>query len=209
MSRSFLDKVSQELTFCLDPWQLVDELSMIYTTCIMFFATFAHGKSFQYAMVLSVFLVSLSAFITGYYHYLQDPSFHQNMYALLTAIVLLRSMYVMEVSIRPSWKAKEMMMKQGHHANGSMTDILSDEEEAEQLKKDARDVKILKTMWTMVAYGLSVFLGGFAIWTLDNKLCSDLRQWRKEIGLPWGILLEGHGWWLVEAEPLDVFRAHN
>lgn len=170
----------------------------------MFFATFTHGKSSKYAMVLGVFLVSLAAFITGYYHYLQDPSFHQNMYALLTAIVLLRSMYVMEINIRPWWKAKEKLMKQGHHANGSMTHILSAEEEAEQLRKDARDVKILKTMWTMVAYGLSVFLGGFAIWTLDNQLCSSLRQLRREVGLPWGILLEGHGWWLVETEPLDV-----
>src|SRR5262249_32014378 len=120
---------------------------MIYTTCIMFYATFAHGKSSQYAMVLAVFLVSLAAFITGYYHYLQDPSFHHNMYALLTTIVILRSMYIMEVNIRPSWKAKERIMKQGHHANGSMTDVSSAEEEAEQLRKDARDVEILKTMW--------------------------------------------------------------
>jgi len=173
------------------PWQLVDELSMIYTTCIMFYATFAHGKSAQYATVLAIFLVSLAAFITGYYHYLQDPSFHQNMYALLTAIVIFRSIYIMEVNIRPSWKARERTMKQGHHANG----ILSAEEETEKLRKDARDVEILKTMWTMVAYGLSVFLGGFVVWTLDNQLCSSLRQWRREVGLPWGILLEGHGWW--------------
>ena len=170
----------------------------------MFFATFAHGKSVQYTTTLAVFLVSLAAFITGYYHYLQDPSFHQNMYALLTAIVLLRCMYIMEVRIRPSWKAKERMLKQGHHANGSMTDMLSAEEETEQLRKDARDVKILKTMWTMVAYGLSVFLGGFVVWTLDNKFCSNLRHWRREIGLPWGILLEGHGWWFVESGAIAV-----
>ncbi|KAM5480509.1 alkaline ceramidase ydc1 [Microsporum audouinii] len=47
----------------------------------------------------------------------------------------------------------------------------------------------------MVAYGLSTFLGGFAIWNLDNEYCSNLRTWRRELGLPWGILLEGHGWW--------------
>jgi dihydroceramidase len=175
----------------------------------MFYATFAHGKSIQYAIVLAGFLVSLAAFITGYYHYLQDPSFHQNMYALLTTIVVLRSMYVMEVNIRPSWKAKERIMKQGYHANGSMTNTLSVEEEAEQLRKDARDVKILKTMWTMVAYGLSVFLGGFIIWTLDNQLCSSLRNWRREIGLPWGILLEGHGWWSVDTEPIGLLKAHG
>ena len=174
----------------------------------MFYATFAHDKSAQYGMGLAVFLVALAAFITGYYHYLQEPLFHQNMYALLTAIVVLRSMYIMEVNIRPSWKAKEKAIKQGHHANGSANVVLSVEEEAKQLDKDARDVKILKTMWIMVAYGLSVFLGGFVIWNLDNKFCSTLRLWRREIGLPWGILLEGHGWWLVGVEQSDL-EAHS
>ncbi len=61
--------------------------------------------------------------------------------------------------------------------------------------KDRRDGRILGTMWVMIACGLSTFLGGFAIWGLDNVYCSTLRAWRREIGLPWGILLEGHGWW--------------
>ncbi len=61
--------------------------------------------------------------------------------------------------------------------------------------KDRRDRRILGTMWVMIACGLSNFLGGFAIWGLDNVYCSKLREWRREIGLPWGILLEGHGWW--------------
>lgn len=61
--------------------------------------------------------------------------------------------------------------------------------------KDGRDKKILSMMWTMIACGLSTFLGGFAIWALDIKYCSQLRSWRREVGLPWGIVLEGHGWW--------------
>lgn len=168
---------------------------MIYTTCIMFYATFAYGKSIEYGVALGLFLVSLAAFITGYYHYIQDPSFHQNAYALLTAVVLLRSMYVMERNIRPQWETKERALKQGMHTNGSANGALSSEQEAEQRRRDQRDINILKTMWTMVAYGLSVFLGGFGIWALDNMFCGTLRHARREIGLPWGILLEGHGWW--------------
>jgi dihydroceramidase len=170
--------------------QLVDELSMIYTTCIMFYATFSYRKSALYVTILGTFLVALAGFITGYYHYLQDPTFHQNMYALLTAIVLLRAMYIMEINIRPSLRAKELAINQGP-VNGepSSTEI------AEQKRKDTRDVKILKTMWAMIAYGLSIFLGGFAVWSLDNVYCGTLRRWRREIGLPWGVLLEGHGWW--------------
>ncbi|KAK5008423.1 alkaline ceramidase ydc1 [Cryomyces antarcticus] len=50
-------------------------------------------------------------------------------------------------------------------------------------------------MWLLIGYGLTIFLGGFFIWTLDNEMCSTLRIWRRRIGLPWGVLLEGHGWW--------------
>jgi hypothetical protein len=46
-----------------------------------------------------------------------------------------------------------------------------------------------------IGFGLSIFLGGFAIWHLDNEYCSKLIKWRREIGMPWGFVLEGHGWW--------------
>lgn len=160
------------------PMQLVDELSMIYTTCLMFYATFSYGRTRRYAQLLALLLVALAAFITGYYHYLQDPVFHQNMYALLTAIVLFRSMYIMELRLRPALRAKEQL-----------------DDGSEQLRVDRRDLDILHTMWKMVAFGLTIFLGGFAIWTLDNEFCGNLRRWRRDIGLPWGLLLEGHGWW--------------
>ncbi|KAF2234622.1 alkaline phytoceramidase [Viridothelium virens] len=169
------------------PMQLVDELSMIYTTCLMFYATFSYGRTQQYALVLGLFLMTLALSITGYYHYLQDPRFHQNAYAILTAIVLLRSMYIMELNIRPSYKAKERELQEASEGKKTLP--------AERERQDKRDLKILGSMWTMIAYGLLVFLGGFAIWNLDNVYCSNLRRWRRQIGLPWGILLEGHGWW--------------
>lgn len=55
--------------------------------------------------------------------------------------------------------------------------------------------KILRLMWQMVATGLSVFLGGFAIWNLDNLFCGTVRHWRRQMGLPWAMVLEGHAWW--------------
>jgi len=168
------------------PMQLVDELSMIYTTCLMFYATFSYGKSKQYSIFLGMFLVSLALFITLYYHYLQDPAFHQNMYALLTAIVLFRSVWVMEVNIRPSFRAKERARTEPHQNGASKT---------EHDRQDQRDKDIISKMWKMIACGLSIFLGGFAIWTLDNEFCPTIRRWRRQVGLPWGILLEGHGWW--------------
>lgn len=169
------------------PMQLVDELSMIYTACLMCYATFSFSRSRVARQVLGLGLLSLAIFITLYYHYLQDPVFHQNAFALITAVVLFRSMYVMEVNIRPSLRAKYSAKPQKtSHATMS---------KAERLADAHRDRAIVKEMWAMVAIGLSIFLGGFGIWALDNKYCPTIRTWRHKVGLPWGILLEGHGWW--------------
>ena len=155
---------------------------MIYTTCLMAWATFSHFRSEEFAIWLGASLVGLSAFVSLYYHYLQDPVFHQNVYAALTTIVVLRSIYVMETGLRPSMAA------------GSKIKGKASTRETE-LANDARDRCILRTMWWMIACGLSIFLSGFLVWNMDNEFCGTIRRWRHEIGLPWGVLLEGHGWW--------------
>ncbi|KAH8775840.1 alkaline ceramidase [Hyaloscypha finlandica] len=169
------------------PMQLVDELNMIYTACLMCYATFSFSQSRIVRQVLAAGLLSLAVFITLYYHYLQDPLFHQNAFAIITAVVLFRSMYVMEVNIRPSLKAK-------YGTAPVKTDPMSLPKSL-RVANAHRDQAILKEMWLMVALGLSIFLGGFGIWALDNQYCSSIRRWRHQVGLPWGILLEGHGWW--------------
>lgn len=157
----------------------------------MFHATFSYGKSFAFSVAMAVFLVGLAVFITLYYHFLQDPTFHQQSYAILTAIVLFRSMYIMETKLRPSLRRKGASGEKEQVQNGSAPEL----DKAEILRQEKRDKAILKTMWTMVAYGLTVFLGGFFIWNLDNMYCNKIRRWRHEVGLPWGVVLEGHGWW--------------
>ncbi|KAL9055335.1 MAG: hypothetical protein Q9162_003642 [Coniocarpon cinnabarinum] len=168
------------------PMQLVDELSMIYTTCISCYSSFTYKRSRVYALAVALALSGLAVFITGYYHYLQDPTFHQRMYALLTATVLFRGFYVMESNLRPGRAVRAS--KPPFDKPGLLSPM-------ERARLDARDRAILNRMWSMVFYGLTVFLGGFAIWQLDNVYCGTIRRWRREIGLPWGILLEGHGWW--------------
>ncbi|EEP80969.1 predicted protein [Uncinocarpus reesii 1704] len=172
------------------PMQLVDELSMIYTTCLMCYATFSFSKSTRNRTILGLSLLGLSVFITAYYHYLQDPRFHQNAYAILTVVVVLRSMWLMEVTLRSKWR-KAQALNASSQVNGPSPGSSRDV----QLSQNTRDLKILNTMWLMVICGLSSFLGGFAIWNLDNHYCSTIRGWRHTIGLPWGVLLEGHGWW--------------
>jgi dihydroceramidase len=203
------------------PMQLIDELSMIYTTSIMLYASFERESSTTLKYLIATFLTAVSVGVTGYYHYVEEPIVHQVSYGLLTAALVFRSLYVMEVNLRPSRRTREQELaivatvaktpSNGAAAvNGSPAAAanngtpvspaawpqgLSAAQIAELKRIDARDKQILKTMYAMIGYGLSVFLGGFLIWNLDNAYCSKLRSWRHEIGLPWGILLEGHGWW--------------
>lgn len=184
--------------------QLVDELSMIYTTCLMCYASFSYARPTSFRIILAIALTSLAVFITLYYHYLQDPVFHQNTYAFLTIVVILRSMSTMEGTLRPRWRHSREEDRLAREKQG--LPVPSSER---QQYENARDVRILRTMWFMVGYGLLMFLGGFAIWNLDNAFCSRIRGWRQIMGLPWGILLEGHGWWYVLLRSCLRFSSSN
>jgi dihydroceramidase len=175
---------------------------MIYTTCLMIYAGLSYSQSTSFRIVLATLLISLSVFITVYYHYLQDPTFHQNAYALLTAFIVFRSMFIMEYTLRPSLRKTEEkhMLEMQKSSPKPPTD---DKKRRDvQRRENARDAEILKQMWIFVAFGLTVFLGGFAIWALDNVYCGTLRKWRRSVGLPWGVVFEGHGWWYARCSKI-------
>lgn len=157
------------------PMQLVDELSMIYTTCLMCFATFSYRRSRLFSGLLGIALVGLAWFITARYYHTKDPQFHQDAYAVLTAVVVFSNMWIMEKSVRPALERRQ-------------------QERSPTSSVPAADV-IIKDMWILVATGLTTFLGGFLIWNLDNLYCSTIRPWRHNLGLPWAVVLEGHAWW--------------
>ena len=159
---------------------------MIYTTCLMCYATFSYGRNKKERISLAIFLVAISAFVTIYYHFLQHPTFHQVVYAILTIVVFFRSVYVMEANLRPSRRSKQRNAANPRLRNGG---------QAAKAKEDQRDQEILIQMWTMIRWGLSIFLGGFLLWHLDRVYCSQARRWRHQVGMPWGFVLEGHGWW--------------
>lgn len=106
-----------------------------------------------------VVLGSFAAAVSLVYHYLQDPTFHQTAFALMTVVVLVRSFWLMESRLR------------------------------------AVDPAVVNRMWRMVVWGISVFLAGVALWTVDNTFCGQLRAWRRRVGMPWGFATECHGWW--------------
>ncbi|KAI1180555.1 alkaline dihydroceramidase [Nemania sp. FL0916] len=157
------------------PMQLVDELAMIYTTCFMLHATFAYARSYSFSVVLGASLIGLAYFITARYYHTKDPKFHQDAYTVLTLIVVLSNMWIMERVLRPLLKARENKRSPSSHVPSTEA--------------------CLSQMWIMFGTGLSIFLGGYLIWILDNTYCNTIRRWRHQIQLPWAVLLEGHAWW--------------
>ncbi|KAF2653902.1 alkaline ceramidase-like protein [Lophiostoma macrostomum CBS 122681] len=158
------------------PFQLVDELSMIYTTCLMCHSAFTQGKSKRFNTLLACSLAGLAIFVTLYYHYLQEPKFHQAVFTILTIVVLSRSFYIMEVNLRPRRRSGKEEVK---------------------LREELRDEDITRQMWAMIKVGLSIYLGASALWALDRNYCHYLIRWRRQVGLPWGTVLELHGWWHI------------
>ncbi|KAI7765276.1 hypothetical protein LZL87_009805 [Fusarium oxysporum] len=120
---------------------------------------------------------------TAYYHYIQDPSFHQNAFSILFLATVFRSLYTMEAILRPTLSDK--------YANESRRSSLSNREA--RCSPVRRDQVIIREMRWIVAMGFITCAAGIVAWNLDNLRCADLVQWRHQVGLPWGILLEGHG----------------
>lgn len=143
----------------IDSMQLVDELSMINTTLIMWFATFGHKQSVLFNWFLAIFLVSTLITVAGVYHYLGNPVFHQNAYAVLTVIVIGRSWYQVHTKVKTT--------SPEHYIN----------------------------MRDMVLLGLASVTAAFTLWNLDTIFCSPITSLRRQVGMPWGFLLEGHAYW--------------
>lgn len=155
----------------IDSMQLVDELSMISTTLIMWFATFAYGKSNAFSWVFGCGLFSSFILMASVYHHLGDPVFHQNGYAILTSIVLGRSWFLVR-----------------SHLKG----------------KSPEDYYIMKCLFFT---GLGCVATAFALWSADTQYCGTIRGWRREIGMPWGFFLEGHGHWHLYGGPSHIYIA--
>ncbi|GAB1311365.1 alkaline ceramidase ydc1 [Madurella fahalii] len=149
--------------------QLADELPMIYTVCIMAFATFSYRKPMKLQLLIAAGIIGLAVFITVYYLYAKNPVFHQVAYGLLTGATIFRGFYVMERELRPKLKKRN----------------------------PAECDRYMRQMWVLAMTGILMFSAGFFIWNMDNIFCHRLTITKKQMLLPWSVILEGHGWWHI------------
>lgn len=72
-------------------FQLLDELPMIYTTLLMFWAIFDYQLSVRQRAILTLFTIGVGVGVTWYYLVNQNPVFHEVAFGLITVAGLIRS----------------------------------------------------------------------------------------------------------------------
>lgn len=139
-------------------YQLLDELPMIYATCIPFWSIFSEFKDTRGSIMVGAGIFTAANLLTYIYLYvLKDPTLHQAAYGLLNAAIIFRS--------------------------NALT------------QKHCTDKKALSQLNRTMLSGVLIFILGYFLWNLDIHLCSHARAKRREWGMPYGFILEGHGWW--------------
>ncbi|VEU19807.1 DEKNAAC100706 [Brettanomyces naardenensis] len=60
------------------------------------------------------------------------------------------------------------------------------------------DEKVRRLEYKLMILAFGLFGLGFFIWNIDNIYCSSITSFRRSVlGLPLGLLTEGHGWWHI------------
>jgi dihydroceramidase len=60
---------------------------------------------------------------------------------------------------------------------------------------DKEDAEARDDLRYTATWGAVTFLSGFALWGIDRGQCGNLTHAKHFMGLPWGMVLELHGWW--------------
>lgn len=140
-------------------FQLLDELPMIYATCVPFWSVFSEFKSQRESILIGVGIFAAANTLTVIYLYFKDPTIHQVSYALLNASIIFKS----------------VRLTQDH----------------------VHDAGAKRQLHRTMLFGVAIFILGYFLWNLDIHLCTPIRALRREWGMPYGFVLEGHGWWHI------------
>lgn len=140
-------------------YQLLDELPMIYATCIPFWSVFSEFKDRKGSLMVGVGIFSAANLLTLIYLHFKNPTIHQAAYGLLNAGIIFKSYSL--------------------------------------AKAHVKDQKAIKQLNKTMIWGIVLFLFGYFLWNCDIHLCSHVRATRRNWGMPYGFVLEGHGWWHI------------
>lgn len=92
----------------IPPFPISKTETVIWTTCIMAAMVWSWDVSNAVAYLVYAGLVFTATAITVVYIHIKDPTFHQVAYAVLTAVVLTRSIYLVHTRVDNAEAKKNM-----------------------------------------------------------------------------------------------------
>ncbi|CCH43289.1 alkaline ceramidase [Wickerhamomyces ciferrii] len=91
-------------------FQLLDELPMIYATCIPMWSVFSEGVSKKKSITIGISIILGANLLTAIYLYLKDPTVHQVAYALLNVFIVGKSHYLTIKNIHNQTTQKQLFI---------------------------------------------------------------------------------------------------
>uniref|UniRef100_A0A7S3GDW2 Alkaline ceramidase n=1 Tax=Palpitomonas bilix TaxID=652834 RepID=A0A7S3GDW2_9EUKA len=139
--------------------QLLDELPMIYGTCIFLFAVWEDRPDHRWQRHLIVILFSYALIVTGLYVFvIHDPVFFQTAYGSLVIILVFK--FVLNLR-DPSIQMEE---RKNRH------------------QPESRPTERMTLHATLFTLAIGSYLCGFILWNLENAYCSYFRAIRTAMG---------------------------
>jgi dihydroceramidase len=81
-------------------FQLLDELPMIYATCVPMWSIFSEGRSSSISWVIGMSVIFGANLLTAIYLYFKDPTIHQVAYALMNVVIVHKSYLLTEEHVK-------------------------------------------------------------------------------------------------------------
>ncbi|XP_037543548.1 alkaline ceramidase 3 [Nematolebias whitei] len=149
--------------------QLLDELPMIYSTCVFVYCLY---ECFKQENSINFFTIALllvfSVTVTLVYLQWKEPVFHQVMYGALVACLVLRSIFIV------TWCCSGVF-----------------------ILYLCSTCRVYPWLRPLCYTSLGIFMLGFLLWNIDNIFCNSLRASREVLPSGVGVLTQFHAWWHI------------
>lgn len=150
----------------------------IATACVLHRAM-SFRQSEQYSRNVALFLICSLSIETIYHSIMDEQMVHELTFLLLILLVIRQTRSLIRDRIQ---KDEEKRMLKWLSIFGAGESL-------------ALSHVFARSCWIDFSNPTVCFLFGYLLWQLDFIYCSQLTAWKRALGMPWGFLLEFHGWW--------------
>jgi dihydroceramidase len=150
----------------------------IATSCCLHRAM-TFGKSKEYSRDLALILIASISAETIYHSVMDEHVVHELTFLFLIVLVANQTRGLINQRVKQA-DDRRMLKKLAIFGTGK-----------------SRLYRPLFRTTQLTSTFVGCFLFGYLLWQLDFIFCPQLTAWKRAMGMPWGFLLEFHGWWHV------------